>query len=403
MLSRGRLAFILSSLAVLLLVVGGSLWAATSRAQDDGRDSLYKYLSVFTEVLKLIDRAYVDETDPDVLMGGALEGVTDALGPFSTYVPASRVDDFVASREVGTRHSGLLVLKERGVAYAMSVVPGSPAAEAGIERGDLIATIQGRRTRPMPVWEIQALLAGPPGTRIELHRIRMGEQADVAFTLAEFPPPGTLLEVRRGVPVLRLRAIGDATPGDVETSLETLRGEGPSFPDLSHPDKLVLDLRDLAQGDPAAAYRVAELFAGGGELGVLRDRDEVLETFTSDAEPSFSGSLVVLINRGTQGAAEVLASVLHQRLGAQLIGEPTFGHCGRPSLVPLSNGDRLEVTTAFFTGPDREPIDDGLEPDEIVRPRTFTLDEEAPDDDPVLERALEVVLGEVGVERKKAA
>ena len=387
---RGRLLFIAVSLAVVAVMVGGSLLATTTR-RDDGSDSPYKYISMFVEVLDLVRRAYVDETDATALMEGALEGATDALGPFALYVPADATERFEQAAGIGTSRSGLTVLKERGIAFISNVIPGSPGAEAGLERGDLIASLEGRATREMPLWEIHALLAGAPGTSLTMQRVRLGEQEDVSFELAEFSSPGVRLEAVRGVPVLDLEDVQESTPADVALSLASVAGKGAELPGLEKQDRLILDLRDLAGGDASVAYALAGLFVSG-DLGALVSRDKTLETFASEKEPQWDGTLTVLVNGGTQGAGEILATILEDQPNVYVVGQPTFGHSGRESMVSLSNGDQLRVTTAFYTGPDRAPITESVPPDVLVRPR-FDLDADS-EQDLILEKAVALTLGE---------
>ncbi len=408
-MSRGRLVFICFSLAVVLSVAGTTMLAANNRKHDDGADSLYKYLSVFTDVLNLVNRAYVDELEPDSLIASALEGTADALDPFSLYIPADQVERYLAAIEVGRRRSGVTVLKERGVAYAVAVEKGSPAAAAEIEGGHILSSIQGRRTRQMPLYEIQEMLAGAPGTEIEIERIAArGQKQTVRLVLAEYAPPAVELEVRRGIGVLRLPGFHAGTPASVESSLGALATGTEALPDLTETDKLVLDLRGVAGGDAAAAYRVAGLLAAG-ELGALRQRDETIERFEGGASPLWQGQVVVLVDRGTQGAAEVLTSVLRQRADAKLIGERSFGHSGRQQLLELSNGGRLQVTDAFYTGPDNKPLNESLEPDVLIRPDPDLeeVDSDAVDAaaaaDAVLEHGLKVLLGEEQVEEQATA
>lgn len=402
MLSRGRLLFILLSLLLVSLVVAGTILASTAgRQADDGEDSLYKYLALFSEVLGLVDRAYVDETDVEKLMAGAFEGTIDALDPFSFYVPSDQVERFEAARAIGPRRSGLLVLKERGVAYAMAVEKGSPAERAGMERGDVIATIQDRSTRNMPLFEIQSLLAGPVGAKVKIEYIRGGNHGDLELELEDYPRPGVELTSKEGLPVLRITAFDDTTPNDVAVSLEAVLDDA-TLPRFATKDRLLVDLRSLAGGSEDAAYRVAGLFTSG-ELGALKARDDVVETFSADAEPKWQGQMVLLIDRGTQGAAEVLAKVLQQSIGATLVGTYSFGHSGRLHPVRLSNGGRLLITDAFYTGPDREPIRSGIEPDVLVRPDFSFSDEESEDEDEILQTGLDVLLGKEEVEKKRAA
>lgn len=394
MMSRGRLIFIVLSLLTVVTVLGGSLLASTPRERDDGSDSLFKYLSVFTDVFGLVRRAYVDETDPNALMAGAFEGAAEALGPFALYIPEGQLDRYLAGRDIGDGRSGLLVLKERGMAYVVSVVEGSPGEQAGLEPGDLIAALDGQSTRTMPLWEIHTALADKAGREITLERIRLGESEDVTLTLADYPSPGIGLRAEGGVGVLQFRRFDDSTFDDVALSLETLANSDETLPDLTERDRLVIDLRGVSGGDSAAAYRVASLFATG-EIGVLKNRQETLETFNGALQARWQGRLVVLANRSTQGAAEVLAAVLKQSAGAVLVGDPTFGHSGRLSLRELSSGGHLQITDAFYTGPDLQPLSSGLEPDHRVP--TWGLgesdgEEDVPEADPVLERGIEVLL-----------
>lgn len=388
-MSRSRIAFFALSLIVVTSLVGGG-WLADV-GDDTGRDSLYKYLSTFTEVLGLVRQAYVEETDMDTLLAAALDGTTDALDPFSLYVPPSEVEAYAHVRDTGSRLSGLTLLKERGIAYVVAVEAGSPADQAGVRPGDVVSVIDGSSTRELPLWEIQKLLAGEPGTRVELELLRLGEEVRATFDLAPFDTPVALLEtvehtdpdgaVRHGT-MLRVGRFEAGTAPRVAELLADVRHEASG--------RLLVDLRNVAGGDPEAAYAVGELFASG-ELGRLVQRERTLETFGGDAEPAWSGErLVVLVNRGTLGAAEVLASVLRQQLGAELVGERTFGHAGRQEVAQLSNGGHLLFTGAFYTGPDGQPLNESLEPDEAVSFFSRTYEErDTPAYELIYQRGLE--------------
>lgn len=390
MRSSSRLKFLLVSLLTVSLLLGGTLLASSSPA-GDGNDSPYKYLSVFMEVFGLATRAYVDEPKTSTLLDGAFEGSIDALDPFSLYVPAEAVPTYEATRKVGSSLTGMLLLKERGVAYVVAIEPGSPAAKAGLLSGDILAEVNGLRTREAPLYETLALFAGKPGTKLQIERLRFGQKAKVELELAEHPPVAVELRAEQGLAILHIPEFHAGTPGDVAKSLETVRASGGDLlPGIEAHDKLILDLRGTAGGDEKAAYAVAGLFAKG-KLGSLLQRGEVLESFETPAKSEpFAGRLVVLTDRGTQGAAEVFATVLHQIADAKLVGERSFGHAGRTELIALADGSRLQLTTAFFTGPDGKPLQEGLEPDERVR----LIDEEdgKPAKDEVLDRAIELLL-----------
>ena len=172
-MKRSRLVFLLLSVALLVPIISGSL----SRAATDetaGKDSLSKNLSVFSEVLSLIRRAYVEETSMEELLAGALDGSSDALDQMATYIPLSGVDHYREVRQIGSQHSGLTVAKDRGIAFVVAVEPASPGSEARLERGDILAKVDDVSTRRMPLWRLQSALAGEPGTELLLEVLRRG-------------------------------------------------------------------------------------------------------------------------------------------------------------------------------------------------------------------------------------
>ncbi len=392
--NRSRVLFLLISAALVLPILAGTLLrAAEPREAPPKDDSFYKYLSVFSEVLGLVRQSYVDEPDMGALMTGALDGATDALDPFSLYVPANQVSAFEEAENVGSRRSGLILLKEHGVAYVVAVEKGSPGAGAGLKVGDIVAKLDGRSTHLMPLWEVDQILARPAGTRVPVEVIRQGEPVRLSFDLKAFAPPPPTLDEVKGARVLRIPGFGPDTAAAVRAILS--RG-------AERTGKLLIDLRGVAAGDPEAAYAVAELFSQGS-LGQLASRTGTVKTFAGNAAPIWTGKAVVLVDRGTLGASEVLAAVLHQKIGAELVGERTFGHAGRQGSLELSSG-RLLYTDAFYTGPDKKPIREALKPDVLVdeRVRTF-LEKDAPIDDLILDHGVQRLLGNEGETAKKAA
>ncbi len=395
-MTRGRLVFVLVSLTFVMTVVGGSLVAAVGRDKGDSGDSLYKYLSVFTEAFHLVREAYVDDTSVDTLLGSALDGATDALDPFCMYVPAKAVGTYESAHAIGPRRSGVVALKERGIAYIVGVGEGSPAAAAGMEEGDLLSKIDNRSTRLMPTWDLERQFAAAPGTKLDLELIRRGVPVLTKIELKEFSPPAPHVEPERdNASVLRIASFGPDTAAQTAALLRQLQGAGQR--------KLLLDLRGVTAPDVRQAYAVAALFVGG-ETGVLLAHDKPVETFSSAVEPLWKGELVVLVDHGTLGAAEILATVLHQKLDARLVGEETFGWTGRLAEVKLHSGARLEVTDAYFTGPDQKRLKGGLVPDLEVTERSRTFAEkDKPLSSIVRDRALRLLLGEDTLPAKKAA
>jgi carboxyl-terminal processing protease len=355
---------------LVLPLISGGLFSARAEVEES-EDDFYRFLSVFTDALRLVRTVYVEPVDLRMLMAGALDGAADALDPFSRYVPAEQVGAFRRADDVGRGHSGLLVLKDRGVAFAVAVDTASPAERAGVQSGDIVSKVQGLSTREMPLWQIEVTLAGPAGSKVPLELVRRGDVVETELVLGTYPLPSPALSEHAGVAVLRLPRITAKTVDEVAALLST-----------ADQSPLLIDVRGAAGGDPRPAYALADLFVDG-ELGQLLDRSGVVERFSGERSNVWSAprSLSILADRGSQGAAEVVVAVLRARADALVLGEPTFGHAGRLDRVELSSGGLLQVTDGFYAGPDGARIDSSLEPDTLV-PRVSNERAEEPFDGP---------------------
>jgi carboxyl-terminal processing protease len=368
-----RVLFLIASAIVVVPLLTGGLVGARTRA-DDG-DDFYEYLSVFTDVLSLVRKVYVERVDGRTLLSGALDGASDALDPFSVYVPSEEVEAYRAAQRVGRAHSGMEVVKERGVAFVLAVEPESPAARAGVERDDIVSKLAGRSTRDMPLWRVRQLLGAAPGTKVELELVRRGEAIAVEMELAPYEPPEPALSSSGDVAVLRIPRVEPAAVEPIVGLLSEAQGA-----------TLLLDLRGVSGGDPEAAYQIADLLVDG-ELGKLVGRDGGLQTFAARRENLWPGALAVLLDRGSQGAAEVLARVLEGAGEAVTVGQRSFGHAGRTAQVKLASGALLELTDGFYTGPDGVRADESIVPDLRVE-RLRRAEDEV---DAVLEEALRLL------------
>ena len=390
-MTANRVRFLVASLVVTACLGAASWLAAQSREKAPEPDSLYKHLSVFSEVLGLVRQAYVEETDMESLMAGAYEGAADALGAFAVYVPAEKVAEFRRVRSGPPPQTGLFLVRQQGWIYVAGVAEGSAADRGGFERGDLVAKVDGEPTRELQIWQIEAHLASHRDGPVKVVVVRKGENEELELPAPNGSLPAATSRREENVPVLRIARFDEGTEATVARELKQLAGSR----------ELLVDLRGTAGGDPEVAYRVADLFATG-DLGALKTRDEVRKRFAATGEPEWRGEVVVLVDRGTLGAAELLAAVLDDAAEATVVGEPTFGHAGHRSQVELSSGALLELTDAFYAGPDGEMIDDSLEPDVLVDERSRTLREkDLTLDELILRRGLGALRGEV--EEKKAA
>jgi carboxyl-terminal processing protease len=352
------------------------------------------------------------------------------------------VAGYVKALAAGKSLSGLALLKERGATLVMSVEKGSPADAAGLKASDLVAKFDGTSTRTTPLWEMQEALAGAPGTRVSLEVIRLGLPVQASFDLKPFTPPAVSLSQVSETPeageaaetsaaakapatgagaagkqhaappkappagredktasVLRIPSFRPGTADQVrgELGARGTAGHTPATAGSPETHRLLIDLRGVSSGDPEQAYEVAKLFAGG-ELGAMLRRKQELRRFESSDTPVWHGRLVVLVDHGTAGPAEVFASVLRQRAGAELVGERTLGYAGHRTSADLSTGSRLFFTDAFYTGPDRKPINEPLKPDLLVSERNRTLlEKDLPMSELILRRGVRHLLDEPAV------
>jgi len=403
--NRSRRRFLAVSIALLLPLTAGVLvHAARTDEKEPGGDALYKYLAIFSETLNLVRQNYVETTDPGTLLAGAMEGSTDALDPYSIFLPATVTAAEEAAVVPGARHAGLLLLKDRGVAFAAAVEKGSAAATAGVEAGDIVSRVAGRPTRQMPLWAINHELAdaltratGATPASVEVEIVRAGETKTIHVDAAPAAPPTASVQEASGFPLLAVARLDAAATAPARGLVQGLESTGKK--------KLIVDLRGLAGGDPEAAAAVAALFARG-DLGALREKgkEKPLRNLASEAAPAYTGELVVLVDPYTAGAAELLAAMLQKSANAKLVGTPSFGWAGERSRLELSNGERLLLTTSYWSATGGEPISKSLTPDLLVDDdgRRFE-DRDRPLSELILERAVKYLSGEDEIVEKKAA
>lgn len=370
---------------------------AAARDEEPGPDSLYKYLSVFSEVFGLAQQAYVEEAEPEEMILGAYEGVADALDAFSFYVAPEEVALFRELEADGASDAGLFLIRDRGWLYVAGVLEGSPADGVGIQRGDVLTRIQDRSTRELEVWRVKSELArqSRASESVEVEVLRRGERQRFRLDLTEFEVPALIRETVDGSPLLRPAHFETGVDNVWRTELERLGEEGA--------DELVVDLRGVATSEVEGAFAVADLF-GEGTLGSLQRRGVVEKRFDSREEPAWQGDLVVLVDRGTLGGAELLANILAGTVDAPVVGESTYGWAGHRARVELRSGAVLQITDGFYAGPDGEIIDESLEPDYEIRDLWRRIgNREREIDDLILERGLEVLRGDVAEDESRAA
>jgi carboxyl-terminal processing protease len=341
-------SFVLASVGI----VGGLRPSGVIASQSDGA---YRQMGVYEEVLHKIQTDYV--TDPNIqeVTAGALHGLLESLDADSSYLTPSEYTMYLAHQHEGQARIGMDVSKRYGYGSVVTVVPGSPAAEAHIEDGDLIESIGGVSTREMSVATMRLLLEGKPGTTVtfQLVRPRKPEPDDITLTRGNVAEPALGLEQYESSSILYLKP-GDLGRERVDQVIARLHEMA-----KNNNKKVLLDLRDAAEGDSQQGIRLANAFLQSGTIATLQGQTVPVQTFTADpAKFVTSAPLVVLVNHGTAGAAEIAAAAILDNKRGDVVGDRTFGEGGEQKTFSLPDGSALVLTVAKYQSPSGKKIED---------------------------------------------
>jgi carboxyl-terminal processing protease len=346
---RTKFALILlSATLALYTVVGG--WIST-RAQQPTNDPNAQ-LRIFESVLTHIQNDYVDEPNMEKVRAGALRGLAYGLDPYSTYLTPDQVRQFgndAKSDQVGI---GAELSQVASYLYVIAPMKGSPADTAGVHAGDIIEYIDGKATRDISLYDAKQLLNGAAGSEVKLRILRANARPlTLAVKRSAFRAPAAEARMDAGrIGVLRVNSFAPGEAADTRARVQDLIKQGAQ--------KMVVDLRGTAGGSIDEAVAVANLFIKDGMIAQTSGREgKALKTFSADAKAAiFSGPVVALIDSGTAGAAEVVASAFIERNRGQVVGEKSFGAGAEQQLFTLRGGDGLLLTTVKWASASGKPF-----------------------------------------------
>ncbi len=361
-MSRMRVVFLCGSFCLLLLLLTGAVVGRTRSSEKT-----YRSLKIFNETLHYVQSNYVERVNADQLMEGAYRGLLASLDSDSEYLPpteASRKD-----KSGGLADVGITPVRRGLIMRVLSVRPDSPAAKAGIEAGWYLRLIEKRSARELSPFRVRQLLSGPEGSTIHCAFMKPGDPKKIEFDLERALPPQEALQVselRPDLVHLRLLRVDEAGVKQMRRALQQ----------ISTDSRVLLDLRNNPGGLYEEAARIANLFIPEGVMARLRGREEELRVF--EARPRdrvWEGEVVVLVDRGTAGAAELIAAALQGRERGRLLGEKTAGVGSYQESLPLPDGGTLRLSVAKYQSPGSEPWHGkGLSPDEVLE-RPVELEE----------------------------
>lgn len=381
MTDRTRFVLLMVTAPILAYtLVGGLLGRVVAR------EGTYQHLRVFEDVVSLVNSNYVEEVEAERVMQGALWGLAEGLDPQSVYLTEDEARAYSAAEVPGEVGIGVTLTRQ----YYVQIVAtrdGSPAAAAGLRPGDFLRTIADQPTRTMSAVRASDLLRGEPGSTVRVSVIRGNAAEPMDMELqrsADRSANVTSRIVAPGVGYLRIAEFDETTADAIESAGDALSSQGAT--------QLVVDLRGTAMGTFDAGLAAAGRFTDAETL-VIRETSAGQQPVARRGGPSsITLPVVLLTNPGTAGAAEVFAAALVDAERAETVGLRTSGRAAEQTLVDLPGGGGLLLSSTRYLTASGESIHrTGVEPAVPVQEPAVELGEQAadPDEDPVLDRALE--------------
>ncbi|HZI50094.1 MAG TPA: S41 family peptidase [Pyrinomonadaceae bacterium] len=346
---KKKFTIISLSAALAIYTIAGA-WLAT-RAQQPANDPGAQQ-RIFESVLQHIQNDYVDEPNMEKVRAGALRGLAYGLDPYSTYLTPEQVAEFRAEKKNNQVGIGAELSQYASYLYVVAPVKGSPADQAGVRAGDVIEYIDNKATRDISLYDARQLLNGAAGSEVKLRILRSNARPmTVAVKRGTFRAPAAEARLDTGkVGILRINSLDAGEAADAKARLQDLIKQGAQ--------KIVIDLRSVAGGEIQEGVTVANFFISSGPLARTIGREQkVLKAFEADPKVAlFNGPAVVLIDTGTAGAAEVVASAFIERKRGDVVGEKSFGAGAEQELFTLRDGDGLLLTTVKWASGTGKPF-----------------------------------------------
>jgi carboxyl-terminal processing protease len=393
---RFQFAVVATSACVVILLLVGAV-----RGKSASSDNVYNHLAVYSEVLSRIKADYVEEPDMKAVTAGAINGLLESVDPYASFLTAEQFKQYQKSLNEQKADVGLVLSRRYGYLSVEDAVPGGPGAKASITTGDVIESINNVATRDMPLAFSQMLLSGEAGTTVEISvlRVRKNEPQKISLIRANvvYPPVSAKIVTDPGpdpVGVIQTYSLGKGRVAEIAAKVQDLQKQGAK--------RFVLDLRMCANGSPAEGIALANLFLDKGLITYLQGQKVTREDSQAVASKEITKApLVVTVNRGTAGAAEIAAAALLDSKRADVVGERTYGDAAVRKPVPMEDGSAVILSVAKYYSPSGKAIQDtGVTPnvpeaDSDVALLDILDDDSLPDTttapaktDPIMKRAI---------------
>lgn len=353
---------------VLIFYLSGMSSFAIAKEKTPARlnSELYKQVELFADAISIIRSDYVDEVNPKDLIYGALNGMLMSLDAHTQFLDPEAYKEMKVETEGKFGGLGIEITIRDGILTIITPLVDTPAYKAGLRSGDKIVRINGESTKNITLNEAVERLRGEPGTKVKLVILREEEKKLLDFVITrgiieiKSIKEATILEDHIGY--IKLVEFQENTPKQLEDSLKELKRDG--F------DSLILDLRNNPGGLLTTSVEVAQMFLPRGKIVVStkgRKKGQDVVYKAKARKPWLDFPMVVLVNRGSASASEIVAGAIRDNKRGIIMGERTFGKGSVQTVIPLPDGSAIRLTTARYFTPSGNPIHQkGIEPDVVV-------------------------------------
>jgi len=354
-------------LVVLIAVISWTVGAGFYRDLSANNEETYKGLKLFSDVIELIEKNYVDPVETKDLVQKAIQGMVHSLDPHSSFLPPEAFEELKVDTKGEFGGIGIVITVQKGILTVISPIEGTPAYQAGVFAGDKIIKVDGAPTQDLMLWQAVKMMRGPKGTTVVITVVREGTPKPIDFKLVRDIIPiesvkGVVL--KSGYGYVRITNFQESTRADLETMLKKLESKDGGL------NGLVLDLRDNPGGLLDQAIEVTDVFLESGEIVSIKGRLK-RHTKSYNAHPNTqkrSYPIVVLINGGSASASEIVAGALQDHKRALILGTTSFGKGSVQTVESLRDGYGLKFTIArYYTPTGRSIQANGIIPDVVLK------------------------------------
>ena len=358
----------IAGFAVIVAFLSIFIISSQRHSSAEAKGSDFESIELFTDVMSIIKKSYVEEVDTKKLIYGAINGMITSLDPHSSFMPPDTYNEMKTDTKGAFGGLGIEISIKDGVLTVISPIEDTPAFKAGIKSGDMILKIDDKFTKDLNINDAVKRMRGQKGSKVILTIMREGFDKP-----KEFPMVRDIIQVKSvrfhlmdgGYGYVRIAQFQEKTDEDLSKALKTMKEEY-----KGELKGLVLDMRNDPGGLLDQAVKVSDHFVPEGKMIVYtegREKDSKMQ-FTAKKggkEPGYP--IVVVINGGSASASEIVAGALQDHKRAIILGTQSFGKGSVQTIIPLSDDSGLRLTTArYYTPKGRSIQAKGITPDIVV-------------------------------------